>query len=177
MIEFIAMKNREYRYVGPDDIIKNLPVTSKRILVTSPASVINWIQDTKQSSEYDDLYVATFIVDTDGNLWINDRRSEHVLCAMGKNVLSAGEIAFELKEHDIEVIEITNQSTGYCPEPESWWAVKRALNPANIRHPSDFTMKVVFRLCNNCGTKNIVKDDWFECEVCQKPLSKVWNFD
>lgn len=169
---------REFRYVGPDNILENLPKISGRILVQSSDSVMNWIIQTRQPREYSDLFVATFIVDTSGRLWINDRRSEHVLCAEGKPVLAAGEMAFQVdRSNNLQVVEVTNQSTGYCPDPESWWIVERALNTANIKHPPDFTTKYLFRLCENCGTKNIVKDDWFECGVCQQPLSVDWNFD
>jgi len=171
------MKNRVYSYKGPIEIIENLPKNSNRVLVTSSVSILDWISSTNQTSEYDDLFMATFIIDTDGNMWINDRRSEHVLCAKGNDVLSAGEVGFEIGTNTVEAIEITNQSTGYCPEPESWYFVERALNKANIKHPSYFTMEIIFRLCENCGTKNIVKDGWFECGVCQKPLSNEWNFN
>ncbi|MEV4174966.1 hypothetical protein [Nonomuraea sp. NPDC049709] len=37
----------------------------------------------------------TFVVDLDGTLRLAARRSEHVACAGGRPVLSAGEIAFE----------------------------------------------------------------------------------
>ena len=170
------MKKRIYSYVGPAEIIQNLPKKSNRVQVASSRSILDWISNTDQKSEYDDLFMATFIVDTEGTMWINDRRSEHVLCANGKDVLSAGEIGFEITDMSVEVIEVTNQSTGYCPEPESWWAVSEALDKANIQHPSGFTLEMTFRLCKNCGTKNIVKDGWFECGVCQHPLSKDWNF-
>lgn len=37
---------------------------------------------------------VTFAVDTDERLWIADRRSEHVACANGGDVLAAGELTF-----------------------------------------------------------------------------------
>lgn len=169
-------KGREYRYVGPNEIRDNLAKTSQRVLIESQTDIFNWIKNTNQQPEQNDLVVATFIIDTEGQLWINDRRSEHVLCAAGKNVFSAGEMAFEVDQNHVEVIEVSNQSTGYCPEPESWWAVKQALNEIKIPHPPYFTMKFIFRLCEKCGTKNIVKDSWFECAVCQAPLNEKWNF-
>jgi hypothetical protein len=167
---------REYRYVGPSEIVKHLSAVSGRVLVQSANDVLNWIAETHQRSEYDELIVATFVVDTQGRLWINDRRSEHVHCAAGQNVLSAGEMAFELSDDVITVAEVSNQSTGYCPEPESWPAVGQALAAANTPHPTDFTMKCIFRLCENCGTKNLIKDDWYVCGVCQSPLNFEWNF-
>ena len=81
-------------------------------------------------------------------------RSEHVACAAGGPVLSAGEITFD---DECNVPEISNQSTGFCPEPESWSTVERALDRVGIEHPGGFTIAVVFRLCPKCHERNIVK--------------------
>ncbi len=60
--------------------------------------------------------IATFVIDTASNLRINDRHSEHIVCANGEMVLSAGEITFEMyKNNVVQISQITNQSTGYCP--------------------------------------------------------------
>jgi len=169
--------NRTYVYVGLQSNLDRLPAHSARIEMSSSKYVLRWIKETNQPYEYDNVVVATFIVDINGKMWINDRRSEHVLCAHGENVLSAGEITFEISTDEIEVVEITNQSTGYCPEPKSWWAVERALEQTGISFPSDFTTRFIFRRCAKCGTKNIVKDNWYVCGVCQAVLSAVWNFE
>jgi hypothetical protein len=50
------------------------------------------------------------------------RRSEHVVCAGGGLVRAAGELRFELRHGSVVVAEASNQSTGYCPEPQSWTA-------------------------------------------------------
>jgi hypothetical protein len=71
---------------------------------------------------------------------------------------------------------VSNQSTGYCPEPASWPAVARALDAAGIAHPGRFTVAVIFRRCDACGERNLVKDDWFECAICGAPLASEWNF-
>jgi hypothetical protein len=75
-----------------------------------------------------------------------------------------------------EVVEITNQSTGYCPEPESWPAVAASLDRAGIAHPGRFTHEVIFRRCTSCGERSIVKDGWFACAVCGGELPALWNF-
>jgi hypothetical protein len=75
------------------------------------------------------------------------------------------------------VEQITNQSTGFCPEPQSWQAVSKALDRIGLTHPGGFTMTCVFRRCTGCATINIVKDDWFRCEVCGVALEAQWNFD
>ncbi|OKH52735.1 hypothetical protein NIES2101_13610 [Calothrix sp. HK-06] len=138
--------------------------------------ILNWIIKTQQRLDEEKSIVATFIIDVDEQLWIADRHSEHVQCARGQPVLSAGEITFTLTSSSVEVSEVTNQSTGYCPESKSWEVVASALSQANLSCPSDFTSKFVFSLCEVCSTTNIVKYDWFYCGVCNSYLPKEWNF-
>jgi hypothetical protein len=76
----------------------------------------------------------------------------------------------------VEVEEISNQSTGFCPEPESWPVVAAALDTLGVRHPGRFTLAVVFRRCPACGERNVVKDGWFACGVCGADLPAEWNF-
>jgi hypothetical protein len=76
----------------------------------------------------------------------------------------------------LDLAEATNQSTGFCPEPESWPAVAAALDRIGIPHPGRFTQEVVFRRCPACGQRNIVKEAWFACDVCGANLPLVWNF-
>ena len=95
-------------------------------------------------------------------------------------MLSAGEIWIrEEKEGPLATVtvgEVTNQSTGYCPEPESWPALAAALEAAGVAHPGGFTTEFVFRLCPACGQRNIVKEGVFECGVCGGKLDAEWNF-
>lgn len=170
-------KQRIYPYIGTSEIQDTLITNSHRLHVQSSDDVIRWIMQTKQPREADGSVITTFIIDTACQLWINDRHSVHVHCAAGQSVLSAGEMTFAISNDTVEIVAITNQSTGYCPEPESWWAVDRALRVMDIPYPPNFTTSFIFRLCEACGTKNIVKDSWFECGVCQQPLSDTWNFD
>lgn len=91
-------------------------------------------------------------------------------------MLSAGEMFFLVEGTRIQVAEVSNQSTGFCPEPESWPAVAAALDRIGIAHPGGFTAAVVFRRCERCGERNIVKDGWFVCGVCGADLPERWNF-
>jgi hypothetical protein len=147
-----------------------------RYRVQSPNDVLRWIADTRQTRSKDKTVIATFIIDTEQRLWINDRHSEHVVCAAGEDVLSAGEMTFFVDKLQVEVVEVTNQSTGYRPEPESWSIVANALVHIGLPHPEDFTTSFLFRRCDACGTTNIVKEMWFECGVCQAALSREWNY-
>ena len=72
---------------------------------------------------------------------------------------------------------MTNQSTGYCPEPESWIAVEIALKHIGVKFPDGFTTEFLFRRCESCGQINIVKENWFVCSVCDAELPPQWNFD
>ncbi len=124
----------------------------------------------------DGLIAATFVIDAKGTLLLADRRSEHVACAGGGPVQSAGEMFFLVAGGHVEVVEVSNQSTGFCPEPESWPAVAVALDRAGIAHPGRFTTEVVFRRCESCGERNVVRSGWFACGACGADLPKGWNF-
>lgn len=167
---------RHYQYVGSRDLLESLPENSGRFCPDSAQAISQWLQETKQPREMDGSIVLTFIIDLQGKLWLNERRSEHVLCAAKQAVLSAGEMTFALEKGKLIVAEVSNQSTGYCPEPESWPAVAAALNSLAIQHPNEFTSAYLFRRCEECGTTNIVKDDWFYCAVCDAALNENWNF-
>lgn len=74
------------------------------------------------------------------------------------------------------VAEVTNQSTGYCPNPDCWPAVASALDRVAIAHPAGFTDLVIFRRCPGCGQRNIVREDDFTCALCGSALPTTWNF-
>ena len=90
----------------------------------------------------------TFVVDLEGVLRLAPRRSEHVACAGGRPVLSAGEVSFERGPDGWEVTSATNQSTGYCP-----WACAavgasraQAARSAATTKVNDRILKVILRL-------------------------------
>jgi hypothetical protein len=158
---------RRYRYVGPEEI--------RRRLADAPGGTeIRSANDLAALATEEPM---TFVVDDRGVLRVANRRSEHVACAAGRDVLSAGELRAARDGKGVRVVEISNQSTGYCPEPESWPAVAKALDAANIAHPGGFTYEAIFRRCPSCGQRNLVKDGWLECGVCGAALPEAWNFD
>ncbi|ONI72686.1 hypothetical protein ALI144C_42475 [Actinosynnema sp. ALI-1.44] len=114
----------------------------------------------------------TFVVGVDGLFRVAPRRSEHVVCAGGEGVLAAGEVTFDRAG---VVVEISNQSTGYCPDLGSWPAVASALERAGIAHPGGFTHLVVFRRCLRCAEINVVRDGYFACVFCDADLPAEWN--
>ncbi|MFI1366101.1 hypothetical protein [Streptomyces griseochromogenes] len=119
----------------------------------------------------------TFVVGLDGLLRLAPRRSEHVACAEGEPVLSAGEIGFVREVRHWAVSEVSNQSTGYCPDGASWPAVAQALDRAGLAHPAGFTHAVVFRRCPDCQEHNIVREGDFVCVFCGADLPAHWNVD
>lgn len=170
------MNPRSYCYVGPEEIRERTVGNSQRTHLASMADLLRWLSDAEPNPRRRDYIPATFIVDLHTQLWIADRRSEHVACALGGNVLAAGELVFSQTGNKAGIIEATNQSTGYCPEPECWQFVAAALDSAGLPHPEGFTTKFHFRRCEDCGSTNIIKNDVFECAVCGTTLSAEWNF-
>jgi hypothetical protein len=83
---------------------------------------------------------------------------------------------FAVTSGGVEVEEVSNLSTGFCPEPESWDAVEEALDRLGVLHPGRFTTEHIYRLCPQCGGRNLVKDEVFECLVCGSELPQGWNF-
>jgi hypothetical protein len=166
-----------YRYVGPENLLNLIHADICREAVENADSVLSWIRQTDQILNYDNSTTATYIIDTNEIMWICDRHMEHVVCAIGMPVLSAGEVTFRINNNHVEIPYITNQSTGFCPEPKSWIAVNKALKKTNIKHPNKFSVNFIFRLCTNCSTINIVKENFYLCAVCNHALEKQWNLD
>lgn len=152
---------RLYCYLGATELLAE----TARWPIKSAAYLAAWRKGVFGST-------ATFVVTADGMLWLAVQRSEHVSCARGAAVQAAGELIFSGEE----LIAATNLSTGYCPEPECWAALQAALDRAGIVHPGGFTTSYLFRRCDRCGQRNVIKDGIFECGVCGEPLPRLWNF-
>ncbi|GGW59200.1 hypothetical protein GCM10010503_40480 [Streptomyces lucensis JCM 4490] len=119
----------------------------------------------------------TFVVGTDGVLRLAPRRSEHVDCADAAMVLGAGEISFTREAGGWTVDEVSNHSTGYCPDVSSWSEVARALDSVELERPTGFTHEVVFRRCPDCQEHNVVREEDFVCVFCGSDLPEEWNVD
>ena len=172
----IALRKRRYQYAGPSEIFKLAGSSSPRVELKSAADLKRW-RASLPNQRHGETLTLTFVVLPEG-LYLADRQSEHVACARGAAVFAAGEITFAMNQKGVQVetVAITNQSTGYCPEPESWDAVEQVLEKLGIRHPGAFTTALIFRRCPKCRATNIVKDNWFHCEVCKSELPAEWNF-
>ena len=170
------MSVRLYSYVSPKWIAEQLALQPIGFLISTPDDIRSWIKQTNQSLT-DNIVIATFIIDALGNLRIAERHSEHFVCAGGQPVQSAGEITFQI-DSDIEIIEVSNQSTGYCPEPKSWSSVVLTLEKIGLKPPPDFIPDFMFtfefRRCVHCRSLNLVKEI-FVCSICDLPLSHTYN--
>jgi hypothetical protein len=162
-----------YPYVGPPEILARAAGQPGGTRITSTADLLAWV---RRADEHHGLIAATFVLDAGGDLLLADRRSEHVACSGGQPVLSAGEMFFRINGDRVEVTQASNQSTGYCPEPASWLAVAATLDRIGVAHPDELTTEVVFRRCERCGERNLVKDGWFVCGLCAAELPSEWNF-
>ena len=164
-----------FKYVGPQAIVERSAMNVPRQSLNSKADVFDWIKNTSQELDAANQVTATYIVDLENCMWIADRHSEHVVCARGNAVLGAGEITLMIEGKSLEITEISNQSTGYCPKPSCWTDVSKSLTNAGLRHPKEFTLSLDFRRCK-CGQINIIKNQLFECAVCGSKLPDDWNF-
>jgi hypothetical protein len=165
---------RAYRYVGPAEVLAAVRFAPAGQVLRTTEDLAAWVGTIGQDELAEPF---TFVVDVQGDLRLAARRSEHVACAGGGAVLSAGEITFAQGSGGWEVAEVSNQSTGYCPEASSWPAVEEALDRVGVAHSCRFTEEFVFRRCPGCEERNVVKDGFFVCAVCDEDLPVVWNFD
>lgn len=158
-----------FTYVGPADVRDRAPVTVGAVVVDTAETLGGWLAGLRPAERSEPV---TFVVRPGHVLVLGPRRSEHVALAEGREVLAAGELTFD----GPRVCEASNQSTGYCPDPDCWPAVARALDRAGIPHPGHFTTGITFRRCEGCDERNIVRDGDFTCALCAEPLPATWNF-
>ncbi|MFE2411480.1 hypothetical protein ACFXDE_24340 [Kitasatospora sp. NPDC059408] len=167
---------RAYRYVGPPELWGGGGPGGQ--LVRTEPEFADWVGE-RTAAELAEPF--TFVVDLAGFLRLAPRRSEHVVCAGGELVLSAGEVRFERGDdadfHGWTAEEVSNQSTGYCPDVVSWSAVAAALERIGVRRPGGFTHGIVFRRCPGCRGVNVVREGSFVCVFCDGDLPVRWNVD
>src|SRR3954447_5694737 len=79
-----------YPYVGPKAIRFRATASLSGRQISSLTDLQCWIAESKGSMSQEGLIAATFVIDPERRLRLADRRSEHVACAGGGTVLSAG---------------------------------------------------------------------------------------
>ncbi|MFD6187564.1 hypothetical protein [Streptomyces goshikiensis] len=170
----MSVRGLSYRYVGPVELKAAVRPGSSGCRIGSAADFGSWVAE-RSAEELAEPF--TFVIGMDGVLRLAPRRSEHVACAGGDTVLSAGEIGFVRETDWWAVSEVSNQSTGYCPDISSWSEVARALDDVDLGRPSGFTHEVTFRRCPGCQEHNIVREDDFVCVFCGSDLPAAWNVE
>jgi hypothetical protein len=165
---------RSYDYIGPVELTDLVSLDAIGQMVASFEDFSTWVA-ARSAVELEEPF--TFVVDLDGSLRLAPRRSEHVVCAGGDPVLGAGEISFARRGDGWVVSQVSNQSTGYCPDLVSWSAVAAALARVGLPRPGAFTHEVVFRRCLECDELNVVKEGYFVCAFCESNLPAVWNLE
>lgn len=85
-------------------------------------------------------------------------------------------ITFAASNTGYFVQAVSNQSTGYCPDPDCRPAVAAAPDRLGMPHPGGFTATLTFRRCTACGERNIVRGGDFVCALCDGALPPHWNF-
>lgn len=168
------MIGRLYKYVGPSEVLASVLKAPAGELIESPAALKDWLAANRDDMEPTGVIVATYVIDRQGRLLLAPRRTEHVACASGGPVKSAGEISFT---RDGRVAEVSNQSTGFCPEPGSWPAVAGAIESVVADPPRAFTREFMFRRCPSCAQILIIKESWFVCAICNADVPAHWNFE
>jgi hypothetical protein len=162
---------KEYFYVGNKELLNLVKPELKGTCITSCADVELWMKQNYPKLASNLEITVTFVIDRACHLLINDRHSEHVVCANAQPILSAGEMTFECSQNKVnKITQITNQSTGYCPSPSSWDAVQKTLEKTDLVFPAYFTTIFIFRICQNCHWINVVKDDFYVCVNCEADL-------
>ncbi|MFD7260375.1 hypothetical protein [Streptomyces sp. NPDC059874] len=170
----MTSRGRQHRYVGPAELRGLVRPEAVGRSIRSAADLDLWVSAVAAAEPAEPF---TFVVDSAGVLRLAPRRSEHVACAGGGTVLAAGEMGFRQESGRWVVAEVSNQSTGYCPDVASWAAVADALDAIGIARPAAFTHEVVFRRCPACRELNIVRDEDYVCVFCGAGLPEEWNVD
>ena len=152
----------EYRYVGPAEIARAVQDMPSGRVVSEATDLARWLSEQSSEADAAGLVWATCVVDLRGRLRISHRSTEHVACAGGEAVQAAGEVAVDAETQELG--EITNLSTGYCPEASCYPVVRRAFEKAGLPAPRGFTIAFTFRRCVSCGQRDVIKDEAFECD-------------
>ncbi|RKH66280.1 hypothetical protein D7X55_09425 [Corallococcus sp. AB049A] len=165
------MELNAYTYVGPEEIRRAVMAHPAGVSIRAREDLDRWLHAHPDAMEEG----ATWVVDLTGCLRLAPRRSEHVACAGGEEVLAAGEFHFQRTATGWDIAGASNQSMGYCPDTDCWDALSLALTRAGIRGPPGFTHAITFRRCTRCGEFNLVKEQWFVCAFCDADLPALWN--
>ena len=161
-----------YPYIGPDHILERVYENFQGFRIGIPMDFLIWIHQTKQKLQ-NGILTVTYVINEEKQLLIADRHSEHVQCAFGQPVLAAGELTIEVDKQHVEIFEISNQSTGYCPHVNSWSVVEEVLSKMGMVYPDYFTSAFTFGYCDTCQKPSILKGFDDNCSRCGLLIRKL----
>jgi hypothetical protein len=162
---------RLYNFVGPRRVVELAHAPIARCEPADAQELRRWLLDQRMGSPV----ALTYVVTLRRRLCVAPREAEHVACARAMPVLAAGEVTVAMARDAVRVLSLTNQSSGYCPEPSCFEAVTLALDALGILAPTSFEHEFIFRRCPTCWTIVVVKDDDFTCPSCETTLPPAWN--
>ena len=151
-------------------------MSTPRHEVATVDGLLKWAIEAGNFSQGTASEIFTYTVLPGHRLFIADRHSEHVACARGSVVECAGEITFRRLKRGLVIEEVSNLSTGYCPESNTWVALDLALKAAGFPGVHGFTSAFEFRYCQRCLQTCVIKDEVYECPSCWQPLPAEWNY-
>ncbi len=167
---------RQYTFQGSDEQLEHHTKVKTGTAIHLQSDLVTWLKSQSWDESINGALWVTYVIDLEGILRLAHRRSEHIACAEGKSVLAAGEMSFELSGDAVEVVDVTNLSTGYCPDIACIERVRKTLNALELDSPDEFTEEYIFRKCPSCFQRNVVKDGWYYCNNCGHELPAEYNY-
>lgn len=129
----------KYTFAGTEEQRQKAKNNTDRKLIASPLD-FNALLTTKLVRKTREYYgPITYIINTNNELFAGMLIEEHVQAAQGEDVIAAGEILLEYKNHIWAAVELNNRSNGYFPARSTYPIVAAILDKAGIRHPEQFT--------------------------------------
>ncbi len=157
---------RTYNYVVSRRIAEQAEAPISRLAPATPDDIRSWSLAPNNGN-----LELTFVVDPRGQLWLSiDTASMSPARADSPYSLLASCVP-RVTPQQVAVVSVSNQSTGYCPEPDCWPAVRDALRNAGLESPNEFTHAFDFRRCVSCSGINILKDGMPDCPSCGTELT------
>lgn len=89
---------------------------------------------------------------------------------------AAGEVELGVAQKQLVVRGVTNQSTGYCPEPSCFGEIAAALVRVGVSATGRAVARLHLPAMSQVRSDRHREEDDFECAVCATPLPKEWNF-
>lgn len=127
-----------YRYAGADESFRQAQSVTGQIVVTNEQLTLkeNLIEENQRGVQAQKP--QTFIVDSEGVMYIGGLLNEHGDVARGSDVKAAGEVIFVKCGQIWAVDYINNRSNSYYPHPSSFIWAKQYLDQTGVQCRKDY---------------------------------------